>query len=290
MCNIVVLPEMNTIDSSKIGRVWLTDGSPARFSDVHQLRATHRSILGIRTPYKGLVDPAVPIGSAIIEAERADDVIIPEAEWTVLFPDGIRRYLEAPDHVDHATPVLMQGLIEGKWLNRLLGTRAWGPASMGNNLLADGPGIPATLGQIEAGARGEIQITYQYQHAGQTRTQVQRTTLADLRGQNILGLVRDVLRFCQETEQEIDAIDLSAMGPEAALVTDRRRLWASMRFARVPLPNPQYLFPLHRLGERIVQSILAEGLTVPPDTAISIVTRDPHGTVVGQGKLSWQAG
>ena len=36
----------------------------------------------------------------------------------------------------------MQGMIEGKWLNRIGEDLAWKPASLGNNLLAQGPGSP----------------------------------------------------------------------------------------------------------------------------------------------------
>ena len=46
----------------------------------------------------------------------------------------------------------MQGMIEGKWLNRIGGDLAWKPASLGNNLLAQGPGIAGTLARLEDAA------------------------------------------------------------------------------------------------------------------------------------------
>jgi hypothetical protein len=271
--------------------VWLTDGSPGRFSDVHRLRARHRTILGLPAPYKGCVDPAVPVGTAAIRGDQPDDVLLPEAEWTLTFPDGLRPYLEAPERVDPATPVVLQGLIEGKWPNRMLARLGqWRPDSLGNNLLAEGPGIPTSIGAIEgAGVRGEVEVAYRYPRGGQEQTRVQRTTLADLRHQNLLGLVREALQVCREQGEAIEAIDLSAMGEAAAVFNERRRLWASARFARVPLPDPRKVFPLMRLAERVVRGILAEGLGVPPGTSITIVTRDQQGAVVGRGTLTWQA-
>jgi hypothetical protein len=156
----------------------------------------------------------------------------------VLFPDGAARYIDDPDRVDLATPVTLQGLIEGKWLNRLLGTTAWRAATLGNNLLAAGPGIATTLGAIEAGASGEIRVEYKCLRDGAQATQVQKATLADLRGQNILGLVRAVLQFCRKTAQQIDAIDLGAIGPQAAIVSEPRRIASAMRLRSMPLPNP----------------------------------------------------
>jgi hypothetical protein len=254
------------------------------------LDATHPGLFGLRLPWKGLIDTAVPRGSAIIAADRPDDALVGEAEWTVLFPDGAERFVDEPERVDLATPVIMQGLIEGKWLSLLLGTTAWAPASAGNNLLAE-PGIATSLGAIEAGASGEIRLAYECRRAGEAATQVQTASLADLRGQNIVGLVRAVLRFCRDTGQGIDAIDLSAMGPRAAIVTDPRRIATALRFPAVPLPNPLNLVPGRRLlvMERVVRGILDDGVTVLPDHPMTISARDRNGSIVGQGSLVWRA-
>jgi hypothetical protein len=275
----------------KTVRVWLTDGSPGRFGDIHRLRAWHRTLLGIPAPYKGCIDPAVPTGAATIRGEQPGDVLFPEAEWILAFPDGTRPYLAAPDRVDPATPVVMQGLIEGKWANRMLAQLGqWRVGSLGNNLLAEGPGIPTTIGAIEgAGVRGEVEVSYHYLRDERDQTRVQRSTLADLRGQNLLGLVREVLRICREQGEQIDAIDLSAMGAAAAVFNERRRFWQSARFDRVPLPDPRKMFPLMRLAERVVHGIIAEGISVPPGSPIRIITRDRQGAVVGEGTLTWQA-
>jgi hypothetical protein len=270
-------------------RIWITDGSPVPFDDSYKLEATHSGMLGLRSHYKGLVDPAVPVGSATINGERADDMFYAEAEWCLSFPDGMEKYRVHPEQVDVTTPVVLQGCIEGKWLNRLLGTRAWAPATLGNNLLAHGPGIVTTIGGIEDGAQGSIEISYQCKRGGRDAVQVQRSILADLRGQNILGLVHDVLHLCNEIGQEVDWIDFGAMGEAAAVVNEQRRIREAMRLGVLPIPNPWYLLARHRLMERVVRRILAEGGSALPGTSISLTTRNGQGAVVGEGHLTWHA-
>src|SRR5258708_20911361 len=147
---------MTATGMSKTARIGLSDGSGAPISDLYQLSATHPTMLGRAAAYKGTIDAMVPVGTAIIDAARDDDVLFPEAEWCLTFPTDSMTYFDNPQQVDLATPVVLQGLIEGKWLNRLSRTLEWRPASIGNNLLAEGAGIVTTLGAIEAGAQGEV--------------------------------------------------------------------------------------------------------------------------------------
>ncbi len=268
-------------------RLWISDGSLVPFDDVVRLRARHRATLGIPAPYKGAIDPGVMVGAGRIDGERDDDALFAEAEWCVLFPKGIQPYLQEPGRLMPTTPVLMQGLIEGKWLNRLVGTHHWRPATLGNNLLAEGQGIATTLGEMEAGCQGEVIVSYPCRDL--ERTRVQRTTLADLRGQNVLGLVREVLRYCGETGQDVDGVDLSAMGQTAAVVTERPRITRNLRFRRVPLVNPLNLLHAYAVEQRVVREILAERLGVPSGATVTIVTRDALGTEVGHGTLTLQA-
>jgi len=275
-----------------MARVWITDGSVIPFSDVHRLFATHQTQFG-HAVYKGLVDSFVPTGTADVTGELVDDALCPEAEWCIQFPEGIGSYLTGHRRLGIDTPIVMQGLIEGKWLNRLLDTDKWGPATLGNNLLAEGFGISTTFGRIEAGAEeGRIEVSYHYEVNGEQHTRKQYSMLRDLAGQNILGLARDVLRFCRENELAIDAIDLSAVGETAAIFNERQRIRAAARFGLGPIPNPLY-FILPRspliLKDKVVRAILAEGVTVPPGSLISITTYDKDGAVVGTGSLTWQA-
>jgi len=281
---------MTATGMNKQARIWLSDGSGAPISDLYQLSATHPTLLGRSAPYKGTIDAMVPVGVAFVDAARADDVLFPEAEWCLSFPTDSRTFFDDPQQVKLETPVVLQGLIEGKWLNRLGGTLEWRPASIGNNLLAEGPGIVTTLGVIEAGlAQGEVLVSYQYAHGSQAVTRTQSSTLTDLRGQNIPELVRAVLAYGRDTQQAIDWIDFSAMGTAAAIVNEPARLQAAMRaIGRSPsdLTTPA---GFQELVDRFIQDVLAEGIGVPPGNPITITVHDERGTTVGQGQLAWRS-
>jgi hypothetical protein len=250
-------------------RVWITDGSLPVFSDTHRLAAKHPALFGLKTRYEGFFDPAVERGSVELEAARVDDVLCLEAEWCVLM-DGL------PERVDESTPVALQGLIEGKWMNRLLGTKRWQPASVGNNLLADGPGIPTTLGALEGAAAGTIEIVYESVRGERRR---HSSTVADLRGHNIVGLVGDVVDFCRRNGDHADAIDLGALGETAAVVNERARIKAAAR----PLPLP------HASKERLVRQAIADGLGMQSGSEATIAVTDGSGARVGSGTLRWRA-
>ncbi|MCL4545164.1 MAG: hypothetical protein M1118_11305 [Chloroflexi bacterium] len=269
---------------TKPARVWLSDGSGAPFSDLDPVSAAHPTILGRPAPYQGCIDPAVYVGEATV-AGTPGDVFVPEAEWCVSFPDGVQPYLEDPRRVEPATPVVLQGLIEGKWLNRLLGTWAWRPASVGNNLLADGPGIRTTLGAIEAGEIGEVLVTYRHRQNGQDRTREQRTTLADLRGQHIPELVVAVLEHCRSTRQAVDWIDCSAQGVAAAVVNEPERLRDALRSSGVRPADLVDGDALQRVVDVVIRGILADDLAALPGTPMEVIVRNQRQTVVGQGRL-----
>jgi hypothetical protein len=256
--------------------VWITDGSVPVFSDTVRLRVSHRGPLGLPVRYEGFVDPDVPRGSAEIVADRSDDALFVEAEWCVEWPDKVGA------EIDDSTPIVLQGLIEGKWLNRLLGTRAWIPASIANNVLAVGSGIPTSLAELEGGAAGEIRIEYE---RADRRTQVHRAAVADLRGHNVAELVREVIRVCAARNEHIGAIDLGAIGEQAAVVNEKRRLRAAMR----PLPNPLNAAP-HRAKERLVRAALAESTSVPEGVPATLTATDANGVVVGAATLTWRRG
>jgi hypothetical protein len=163
-------------------------------------------------------------------------------------------------------------------MNRLLGTRAWQPASLGNNLLAAGEGIHTTLGALEREGAGEIRVEYR---RADLRTQEHSSTLGDLRGHNVLGLVRDVIAACASDPP--DWIDLGANGTRAAVVNEPRRIKASAR----PLPDPRNVLP-HRAKERLVGAALADGIGVLPGEPVTLTTTDGSGAVVGRGTLVWE--
>jgi hypothetical protein len=243
-------------------RVWVTDGSLPVFSDTRRLSASHPVLPGLSTRYEGFVDPAVPRGALDVRVESPDDALFVEAEWYIEFPGG------TPKHASRDTPVVLQGFIEGKWMNRLLGTRAWQPASLGNNVIGTGPGIATTLGAIEQGVDAAARITYRSVRAGR-RSHVTRCT--DLVGHNVLGLVAGVL-----AGEPVDGIDLGAIGTESAVVNEKPRILR----AALPFPEP------HRAKERLVSRALAEGLAIEPGTSATMTVTDRAGVLVGEATLT----
>ena len=256
-------------------RVWITDGSWPVFSDTTRLRAKHPALFFLRTRYEGFVDPAVPRGSASVRPEREDDALYVEAEWVIEFREGVERYLGEPRLLDAATEITVQGMIEGKWMNRLLGTTAWRPASMGNSLIAAGPGLATSVGALDWGEGGSMRLSYRTA-AGTVRTQ--QASVADLRGHNAVGLIREVLRVCARDGGVIDAINLGAVGEGAAVVNERERF----KSAAHPFA--------HVAKERLVRAALDEGLAVPPGGSAAMVVVDAAGKVVGQGELALEPG
>ena len=255
-------------------RVWITDGSWPVFSDTTRLRAKHPALFSLRTRYEGFVDPAVPRGSGSVRPEREDDALYVEAEWVLEFPEGIERYLADPGLVDAATEITVQGMIEGKWMNRLLGTTAWRPASLGNNVIAAGPGLVTSVGALDWGEGGSMRLSYR-SAGGALRTH--EASVADLRGHNAVGLIREVLRACARDGSGLDGINLGAVGERAAVVNERERF----KSAAHPLA--------HVAKERLVQGVLDEGQAVPPGGTASIVVVNASGKLVGRGELALEA-
>jgi hypothetical protein len=258
-------------------KIWITDGSAAPFTDIVALPARHAGMLGAEIPYKGALDEAVPVGSATVFTENPADCLIPEAEWCICFPEGTAAFAADPEALIASTPIVLQGMIEGKWLNRFTEELAWRPASLGNNLLARGLGIAGTLGSLEdGGMHGEIRVQYTCR-AGR---QVYAASLSDLQGQNLLGLARSVLGHCRAAE----AVNCSARGPNSALVEDRRFLQRVMTAAGV---TPQELTgpaAWKRLAPQIAATAADEGLVAERASPIDlIVTAGP--AVAGSGQL-----
>jgi hypothetical protein len=242
-------------------RVWITDGSLPVFSDTTRLQTAHRVPPGLQTRYEGFIDPAVARGTLEVVREDAADVLFVEAEWCVEFPEGV------PTAVSAETPIVLQGMIEGKWMNRLLGTRAWQPASIGNNVLAVGPGIRTTLGRLDDDLGGEVRIAYESAHG--LREHVTRS--ADLAGHSLRALVEEVLAL----GQPLDAINLGALGLEAAVVNEKQRVLT----AALPLPLA------HRAKERLVWRALGDGLGLRVGEPVRMTVFDRTGSLVGGATL-----
>lgn len=255
-------------------RVWLTDGSPAPFTDIERLEATHPGPGGAPIPYKGCIDDAVYVGVADIRAGRGDDVLVPEAEWCILLPEPTD-----PDRMGPETPIVVQGLIEGKWLNRFAGGFLWKPASLGNNLLAAGPGVRTTFAAIEGGSP-EDEAAAVIRYAGGHEL---RARLADLRGQNILELVRAALR-----RGPVAAVDCAAIGPRAALVNEPRFLQLALQRTELRPSDLTAVPAWQRVVEAMASAIIEEGHGAPPGSPVQLTVTDGRGREVGSGSLVWR--
>jgi hypothetical protein len=215
-------------------------------------------------------------------ADGASDCLVPEAEWCICFPGDTAAFLADPGALTESTPIVMQGMIEGKWLNRFGEDLSWKPASLGNNLLARGPGIAGTLASLEdGGMQGEIRVHYTCPAGSQALAAV----LSDLRGQNLLGLARSVFGHCREQKLTAEAVDCSARGAAAALAEDRRFLQRVMTAAGVAPQELTAPAAWKRLAPQIAKVAMDEGLTVEPGSTISLAVT-AGGDTVGHGQLT----
>ena len=265
-----------------IVKIWITDGSGAPFADILALSARHPGMMGGDIPYKGALDENVPVGTATVFAHGPSDCLVPEAEWCICFPGETDPFLADPDALTGSTPIVMQGMIEGKWLNRFGQDLEWKPASLGNNVLAQGPGIPGTLASLEdGGMQGEIRVQYTCRAGRQTYT----AALGNLRGHNLLGLVRSVFGHCREQKLTVEAVDCSARGPASALAEDRRFLQQVMTAARVTPPELSAPAAWKRLAPEIAKIAIDQGLIVELDMPIDLVVT-AEADMVGRGQMT----
>jgi len=261
-------------------RIWVTDGSPAPFSDVDILSAVHPGPMGGNIPYKGAIDTAVAVGNVELSI-ASGDLFVPEAEWCVLFPEGAEHLLANPESIRPDTEVTMQGMIEGKWLNRLLGPLQWKAASIGNNLLALGPGIVTTLGAITGGIEGEILITYNSASGGRS----QSASLADLAAHNIDGLVRAVIERCRQTATSVEGVNCSARGARAALADDPAFLQRALVRSGLGPGDLRTEQGWKGVIAAAIDIVREEGLAVLPSSQVTIEVQRGR-SQVGRGTLT----
>jgi hypothetical protein len=263
-------------------KIWITDGSGAPFGDIDPLPAHHPATLGGDAAYKGALDESVPVGNATVFTEGVADCFVPEAEWCICFPGGTEAFVADPEALTESTPLVMQGMIEGKWLNRFDQDLTWKPASLGNNLLAQGPGIPGTLASLEGGGmRGQIRVQYTCQAGVQTNT----ATIGDLRGHNLLGLARAVFGYCRERKLTLEAVDCSARGLASALVEDRQFMKQVMTAAGITPAELSGIAAWRRLAPEISKMAIDQGLVAEPGAPIDLIVTAGSDTV-GRGQLT----
>jgi hypothetical protein len=262
-------------------RIWITDGSGAPFTDVPELTSYHRGSFRDDTPYKGALDD-VPVGGAALHMHSPADCFVPEAEWCICFLEETAPFIDGTRALTESTPIVLQGMIEGKWLNRFDENLTWKPASLNNNLLAEGPGIPGTLGDLEAGKmEGKIHVEY----ASRAGRHTQTASVSDLLGHNMFDLVRSVFDHCREHDLTVQAVNCSARGAASALVEDHKFLQRLMAEANVVPEDLRGPAGWKRVASVFAAVAIDEGLIVEPGTPVDLVVTAGV-KEVGRGQLT----
>ncbi len=195
--------------------MWLTDGSAVRFKDTTVLK-------GVKTPGKGIMGDTyegmfqsgnIPVGetSFLINSKTYPSV---EAEWVLIFPEGIMG------NVDHDTEVILQGMIEGKYFGAFkMNQKKWGPASLKNNLIAEGEGISTTLGDIlDGNFHAEMEVS-----CINSKDEME-TFFDDSASLKELPLIEMINKILSYTDEPLHFINLGAVGTSSALVNNKSLL------------------------------------------------------------------
>lgn len=129
--------------------------------------------------------------------------------------------------------------------------------------------------------QGEIRVQYTCRAGCQTHT----ATIGDLRGHNLLGLVRSVFGHCREQKLTMEAVDCSARGPASALAEDHRFLQQVMTAAGVMPHELSAPATWKRLAPEIAKIAIDEGLAVEPGRPIDLVVT-AGAEMVGSGQMT----
>lgn len=129
--------------------------------------------------------------------------------------------------------------------------------------------------------RGEIRVEYACQGGHQTFS----SDLDDLRGHNLLGLARAVFGYCREHKLTVEAVDISARGPESALAEDRRSMRDAMAATGVTPGELSEAAAWRRLVPGIIKIATDRGILVEPGTRIDLVVTD-GADEMGRGQLT----
>jgi len=188
--------------------LWMTDGSPVEFSDTESLAPvmTPPSLLEPQ-PYEGALDYLPAIGDTELVADTRFFVSV-EAEWVLIKPEGFSEL------VDENTEVVLQGMSDTKYFAAFLEHQdLWQPASIGNNVIAQGEGIKTTLGAL---ARGEVNadVTLSYLDV-RGRLHTFTSNSQSLATMPLIEFVNQVIRSHSEV---ITHINLGAIEAESAWV------------------------------------------------------------------------
>lgn len=200
--------------------LWITESSLVEWEDTTKLdvhfNAGRLPLLlaeglgeGFADRYEGLVDPAAAVGGLMLPPGREGLDVVPE--WAVLF--------EAPlatlPPIGPATPCVLQGAAEGRWLEELAkpGSVRWSEAALGNNLVARGKGIATTLGAISRGER-EVAGARVFMHFPAVNGEMHLRSLSgsELVGIPVLELAAAVQQLAREGHEGAAAVQGMTFG------------------------------------------------------------------------------
>lgn len=188
--------------------LWMTDGSPVEFSDTESLAPVMTPPFLLEPqPYEGALDYLPAFGNTELVANSNFYVSV-EAEWVLVKPEGFT------DLVDENTEVILQGMSDTKYFAAFLEHQdLWQPASIGNNVMAEGEGIKTTLGAL---ARGEVnaEVTLSYSDVkGRLHT-----FTSNSQSLSTIPLVEFINQVIRTHSEVITHINLGAIEPESAWV------------------------------------------------------------------------
>lgn len=271
--------------------LWLTDGSPSVFTDTDKFPDCPTGGL-FSQPHEGRPDVAVAGLGRIADDTGGYDA---EAEFVVVFD---RPLAELPP-IDGRTRARLHGLIETKSIQRLLGRDpiAWGPSSVGNNVMTEGPGLELSgLRMLGCAAfkATRLDIAFSSRAGRQVRHQA---TLADLPEVDaVIRYLQAVQDRCKEPGaspacRRIRAVNLGALGANSAYVneTGRKLRAAVAAFARDPASVIRRSEDGGKIFAERARHQLAGALLCGDDGAapgpITITLTLPSGNTAGTGAL-----
>lgn len=191
-------------------RLWMTDGSPVDFSDTHLLDSvmTPEDLLGSHA-YEGALDWSPYVGDTVLPVWR-DSYLSLESEWVLVREEGFT------DYVDENTEVILQGMSDTKYFSEFQNSSShWVPASVGNNVVAQGQGIKTTIGALLAG-EVDATVTIEFKDRwGRKRTYYSKSTsIAEM---PVIELINEVIRTQPVV---LTHINLGAIEDHSAWVND----------------------------------------------------------------------
>jgi len=267
------------ISSTSTADLWMTDGSTVVFEDTVKISEamTPDDILGSQA-YEGGIDSVVAIGSANLPVDKYSYVSV-EAEWVIVLPEDI----DGP--ILLSTPVTLQGMLDGKYFSEFAQNQnEWFSASLGNNLIAAGPGIQTTISNILAGGlSAHIEAFYEDELG---RDQYFTSSSESLKNLPVLELVNGVLNRFPQTRY----INMGAIESSSAFVNNDAIKAAAIVKSLVQLPwsgLPLNAESIKSLTLKNISRIITNFKKYMKNDAFIVVT-DDQGNEYGEGILSTQ--